>query len=148
MRRSKLRWPTKRESWNRPADPSNTLDVGFDSGDFSFETTVNGVCGGSRSAGGHLANLDDQQRFSEGDGIDYQVGAVLSDQRLDYGRIMISFSASYQVPNSDPLCQPPPYGGIDTCPLIWTPIDAETLPVDASCDDGVGTTWTGRLVQE
>jgi hypothetical protein len=134
--------------WNRPADPSDTLDMVFDSGEFSFETTVHGVCGGSRTAGGHLAKLDDQQRFSEGDGVDHHVGAVLSDQRLDYGRILISFGASYQVPNSDPLCQPPPSGSIDTCSLIWTPIDAETLPVDASCDDGMGTTWTGRLVQE
>jgi hypothetical protein len=75
---------------------------------------------------------------------------VLADQRLDYNRILISFGASYQVPNDDPLCQPPPHGSIDTCPLIWawTPTDPETLPVDATCDDGFGTAWTARLVQE
>jgi hypothetical protein len=55
------------------------------------------------------------------------------------------------MPNDDPLCQPPDHGGISTCPLIWTPtpIDAETLPVSASCtDDVASSTWTATLVQE
>jgi hypothetical protein len=137
--------------WKRPNDWRDTLNMTFMSGSFSFQSDVHGVCGGSRSGGGNFQAPDDlTQQFYESDDI-HTVSAGLVDQRPDYGRILITFSADYEMPNDDPLCQPPDHGGISTCPLIWTPVtnDAEELPVAASCTDTLNTTtWTGTLVPE
>jgi hypothetical protein len=133
--------------WNRPSDWRDPLDMVFESGDFSFQTAGHGVCGGSRSEGGHLVPGDDPQRLGAFDDDGDGVMAALADQREDYGRVLIHFSASYRMPNDDPLCQPPDIGSITTCPMFFTVIDEETLTANASCEDGAGTSWTGTLVE-
>jgi hypothetical protein len=133
--------------WNRPSDWRDPLNMVFESGSFEFESTVHTVCGGSWSDGGQLVPEGDPQRLSKDDGQGNGVSAVLSDQRGESNRVLIHFSASYEMPNDDPLCQPPDRGSITACPIFFTVIDDETLTANASCEDGFGTTWTATLVQ-
>ena len=137
--------------WNRPNDWRDPLNMTFMSGTFSFQSTVHTVCGGTNSGGGHFEAADNfTQAFYEQDE-KHEVNVFLADQRADGGPILIRFAADYEMPNDDPLCQPPDHGNISTCPLIWTPTphDSDTLPVAANCTDAItSTTWTATLVQE
>ena len=102
---------------------------------------------------------DDVTTFVLGDGTDEDRHAVAQvlDRRADGGGVDFALNTYFTLPgNGDPSCEPPfqPYGSLPICPLQfqqlpdptqgWLP----TLQSSDDCDDGIGTTWTGHLVEQ
>jgi len=146
--------------WHNPRNQLQPLAFEIQSASFTFQTQVIGVCAGSKSEGTNLqAYKDDLTTFVLGDGTDpdrHAVAQVL-DMRADGGGVKFALNTYFTLPsNGDPSCDPPfqPYGSVPICPLVfmqapdptqgWLP----TLDSSADCDDGVGTTWTGHLVEQ
>ena len=146
--------------WYNPRDIHEPLAFQFESASFTFSTNVIGVCAGSLSEGTRL-EIDDEnvQWLQYGDPAEGKrdASAQVFDERVDGGGVKFALSAYFILPgNGDPSCEPPyePYGYVPMCPLVFLPVPAATqdgrptLQADASCDVGIGTTWTGHLVEQ
>lgn len=146
--------------WHNPRNDEEPLAFQIESASFTFHTVVIGVCAGSLSEGTNLQMYkDDVQTFVYGDGTDpkHSATAQVTDMRTDMGGVKFSLSAYFTLPsNGDPSCEPPfePYGYVPICPPVFQVIPSATqdgrptLESSAQCDDGIGTTWTGHLVEQ
>ena len=86
--------------WHRPNDIQDRLNFQFESGTYTFDTTVSGVCGGTRSEGGPLALWgDDEQGLILGDPQDrsHEVHATLIDNRLNQGGLEFALVATFPI---------------------------------------------------
>jgi hypothetical protein len=138
--------------WHRPNDIHDMLNFQFESGSYTFSTSVTGICGGTRAEGGPLAFWgDDKQGLIYGDPQDrtHEVHATLSDNRQEQGGLVFALTASFDIPSSNASCQPPyqSKGYVSVCALEFRLATQDTLQPDATCTEG-GTTWTGHLVEQ
>jgi hypothetical protein len=144
--------------WHNPRSIHEPLAFEFESGSFTFSTTIHGVCASSDSEGGELVPYnDDVQHFAYGDYAAEQrryASAQILDMRADGGGVNFALTAGITLPgNGDPSCEPPfePFGNVPICPIVFNVVPAATqdgrpsLESFSECDDGVFTTWTGDL---
>jgi hypothetical protein len=138
--------------WKRPNDIHDMLNFQFESGSYTFSTSVSGDCGGTRAEGGPLALWgEDKQGLIYGDPQDrtHEVHGTLIDTRQEQGGLEMVFTASFDIPSSNASCQPPyqSYGDVSVCAMEFRLATQDTLQPDASCTEG-GTPWTGHLVEQ
>ncbi len=146
--------------WHNPRNFMEPLGFEIQSANFTFETTIFGVCATSGSEGGALEMYkDDVQHFVYGDFDGEQrrtASAQILDMRADGGGVHFALTASKTFPsNGDPSCDPPfePFGDVPICPLVFEvvpPATQDGRPTLTSSDDCEvsGTTWTGHLVEQ
>ena len=134
--------------WN--AGPDDIHDIAafqFLSGSYTFSESIDGVCGGARSADGPLTVVSDTSLQAELDDPD-QLAVVLVDERLDTGAVaMTTFSGLY-VSEPDPAgCAELSRAGVIGCTLRFAWLGIGRLEEAASCSDAsLGTESTGTLV--
>jgi len=136
--------------WHRPNDIHDPLNFQFESGSYTFDTTVDGVCGGTVSQGGPLKLFEDGQFMYHGELQDRseEVHAVLVDYRLNQGGLQFSFVADYAIPNGSVGCEVPyeSHGSVPSCTMEFKLETLDTLKTSASCEEGE-ITWTGHLTE-
>ncbi|MEP7159433.1 MAG: hypothetical protein ABI797_08385 [Chloroflexota bacterium] len=137
--------------WHRPNDIHDRLNFQFESGSFTYATTVSGVCGGSVTQGGPLELWgDDAGGLIYGDPLDrsHEVHGNLIDRRLNQGGLQFAFVADYAIPNGSVGCEPPyeSHGTVPSCTMEFSLQTLDTLEPTAECTQGE-LTWTGTLVE-
>jgi hypothetical protein len=134
--------------WNFGPDDVHDMNAfTFLSGTFTSAVSIDGVCGGSKSASGALTPTSGTF-LSSGplQAQDYaRVGMV--DQRLSSGALEFSAFSSYYVQGPDPAgCADSSKFGAGGCPLKFQWMAIGKLKEDATCTvEGTGVQWTGRL---
>jgi hypothetical protein len=137
--------------WHRPNDIHDMLNFQFESGSFTYSTTVDGDCGGTRSEGGPLALWgEDATALILGDPQDrsHEVHGSLIDNRLEQGGLVFAFVADYPIVSSAAGCEPPydSHGVVPTCAMEFRLATLDTLETSAECEQG-DLTWTGHLTE-
>ena len=138
--------------WHRPNEIHDMLNFQFESGSFTFSTSVTGVCGGTRTEGGPLEFWSEgNQSLIYGDPQDRSQTLHISliDNRLEQGGLVFAEAVHFDIPSGAAECQPPyaSYGYISNCSLEFRLATLDTLKTEASCAEG-GTSWTGQLVEQ
>ena len=134
--------------WNAgPDDIHDSKAFRFVSGTFTFNESIDGVCGGSRSEAGPLTPWSDTFLISSDIQDRDQAQVTLVDQRLSSGAVELSLTSSFLVSAPDPEgCADLSRFGVHTCTLKFLQTAIGELQPDASCSDtSRGVEWTGRL---
>jgi hypothetical protein len=137
--------------WHRPNDIHDPLNFQFESGNFTFTTTVSGVCGGTINEGTRMELWGEDGAgmiYGEPQDRSHEIHALLIDNRLNQGGLEFSFGADWAIPNGSVGCEPPydSHGSVPWCQLEFRLATLDTLQPDASCEEG-DITWTGHLVE-
>jgi hypothetical protein len=134
--------------WN--AGPDDIHDIAafqFLSGSYTFSESIDGVCGGARSADGPLAVFSDTSLQAELDDPD-QLAVVLVDERLDTGAVAITTFSGLYVSEPDPAgCAELSRAGVIGCTLRFAWLAVGRLEEEATCSDSsLGAESSGTLV--
>jgi hypothetical protein len=119
----------------------------FLSGSFTSAVSIQGDCGGSRSASGALAPTGGGTLSSGGLQDQDDARVVMVDQRLSSGALEFSAFSSYYVQGPDPAgCADSSKFGAGGCPMQFQWLAIGKLKEDATCTvAGTGIEWTGHL---